>query len=86
MITTTTTIQEITVQAYLCGTFSFLFSEKNMSRDEIFNLFEKWGVEFEERHRDFEWNGECSYYDEIDDFVQLKSDELKTHGYTPVSL
>ena len=74
MITKTTTIQEITLQAFEFGIYNFLFNVVNMSRDEIFNLFEDWAVEFEYTHKDYEWNGD--YYDEIDDFLGYKADTL----------
>lgn len=67
MVTLITTIQEITLQAEAFGVYKYLFFEKNMSRDEILNLFEKWGREFEESTKDHEWEGD--YYDLIDGFV-----------------
>ena len=76
MITKTTTVQEITVQAYLTGIYNYLFfGPANMSRDDIFNLFEKWAEEFEDLVKDREWYGE--YYDEIDRFVSGKKEQLK---------
>lgn len=75
MITLTTTIQEITMQAYALGVYEYLFDTCNESRDEIFNRFEEWGKEFEEAHKDYEWDG--NYYDEIDDLVERKFTEIK---------
>lgn len=74
MITTITTIQEITLQAYDFGIYRRLQDEKDMSRDQIFNLFEEWGKEFEKEHEGHEWNGD--YYDEIDKFIMAKNDAL----------
>ena len=74
MITTITTIQEITLQAYDFGIYRRLQDEKDMSRDQIFNLFEEWGKEFEKEHEGHEWNGD--YYDEIDTFIMAKNDPL----------
>ena len=79
MITLTTTIQEITLQAYSFGLYNYLFERKYnpMSRDEIFNLFEEWGKEFEACHgENFDWDMN-PYYDEIDDFVMYKFDSIK---------
>lgn len=80
MINLTTTIQEITLQAYHFGVYNYLFSERThnlMTRDEIFNLFEEWGKEFEDCHgEDFDWEMN-PYYDEIDDFVLYKFDSIK---------
>ena len=75
MITLTTTIQEITLQAYVMHVYNLMQDELNMSRDEIFNTFEAWGHEFEETHEDYEWNGD--YYDEIDKFIQRKEKALR---------
>lgn len=75
MITLTTTIQEITMQAYILGVYEYLFNTCNESRDEIFNRFEEWGKEFEKTHKDYELYGE--YYDEIDEFVGKKFTEIK---------
>lgn len=74
MINTITTIQEITLQAYDFGIFRRLQDEKDKSRDEIFNMFEEWGKEFEKEHEGYEWNGD--YYDEIDRFIMAKNDAL----------
>ena len=79
MITLTTTIQEITLQAYSFGVYNYLFERKHnpMSRDEILNLFEDWGKEFEASHgEDFDWDTN-PYYDEIDEFVMYKFNTIK---------
>lgn len=75
MISLITTIQEITMQASVIGVYEYLFDTCNECRDEIFNRFEEWGKEFEEAHKDYEWNGD--YYDEIDEFVEKKFTEIK---------
>lgn len=79
MITLTTTIQEITMQAYSFGVFNYLFEREHnaMSRDEIFNLFEKWGEEFEALEKEHEGESDWFYYDEIDEFVGKKFTEIK---------
>lgn len=74
MINKVTTVQEITLQAYDFGIYRRLQDEKDMSRDEVFNLFEKWAEEFEKEHEGYDWNGD--YYDEIDTFITKKNDEL----------
>lgn len=74
MINTITTIQEITLQAYDFGIYRRLQDEKDMSRDQIFNLFEEWGKEFDKKHEGYEWNGD--YYNEIDTFIMAKNDAL----------
>lgn len=74
MINAITTIQEITLQAYDFGIYRRLQDEKDMSRDQIFNLFEEWGKEFEKKHEGYEWNGD--YYNEIDTFIMAKNDAL----------
>lgn len=75
MINNITTVQEITLQAYQFGIYSILFGPKyDKSRDEIFNIFEKWAAEFEKAHEGYEWNGD--YYDEIDLFLGAKKKEL----------
>lgn len=79
MFNLTTTIQEITLQAYSFGLYNYLFERKYnpMSRNEILNLFEDWGKEFEACHGEgFDWDMN-PYYDEIDDFVQYKFDSIK---------
>lgn len=77
MIDTITTIQEITLTANELGLYEYLFVNRNLSRDEILNLFEMWGKEFEKSHESFVWDGSVSYYDEIDKFVQNRLGELK---------
>lgn len=74
MINAITTIQEITLQAYDFGIYRRLQDEKDMSRDQIFNLFEEWGKEFEKEHEGHEWSGD--YYNEIDTFIMAKNDAL----------
>lgn len=74
MINAITTIQEITLQAYDFGIYRRLQDEKDMSRDQIFNLFEEWGREFDKKHEGYEWNGD--YYNEIDTFIMAKNDAL----------
>lgn len=74
MINTITTIQEITAQAIEFGLFRTLQDVHDKSRDEIFNMFEEWGREFEKEHDGYEWNGD--YYDEIDKFIMAKADTL----------
>lgn len=74
MINAITTIQEITLQAYDFGIYRRLQDEKDMSRDQIFNLFEEWGKEFDKKHEGYEWNGD--YYNEIDTFIMAKNDAL----------
>ena len=70
------TIQEITLQAYAFGIYDYLFNERNMTRPEIFALFVGWAVEFEDTHKDFDW-GESSFYDEVDEFLSLRSDTIR---------
>lgn len=74
MINAITTIQEITLQAYDFGIYRRLQDEKDMFRDQIFNLFEEWGKEFDKKHEGYEWNGD--YYNEIDTFIMAKNDAL----------
>ena len=74
MINAITTIQEITLQAYDFGIYRRLQDEKNKSRDEIFNMLEEWGKEFDKEHDGYDWNGD--YYDEIDRFIMAKNDAL----------
>ena len=70
------TIQEITLEASELGILTILLNEENLSRDEALNIFEKWGEEFERKHEGFDWNGERSYYDEIDAFLVRKRADL----------
>jgi hypothetical protein len=76
MVTRTTTIQEITQQAYVFGIFDILFNEKNMPRDEIFNLLEEWADEFIEEENKHYMESDWFYYDEIDIFLQNKKAQL----------
>lgn len=80
MITLTTTIQEITLQAYVMHVYNLMQDDLDMSRDEIFNTFEAWGHEFEDTHEDYEWNGD--YYDEIDKFIQRKKNAIQAEHKT----
>ena len=85
MINLTTTIQEITMQAYSpFGIYDYLFNTCNESRDEIFNRFEAWGKEFEEAHKHYVWDGD--YYDEIDDFLREKFEEIKLSHLFPAGI
>lgn len=77
MITLTTTIQEITMQANFFGVYDYLFNTCNESRDEIFNRFEEWGKEFEALEKEHEGDDNWFYYDEIDEFVNRKFNEIK---------
>ena len=88
MITLTTTIQEITMQAYTFGVFNYLFEREHnaMSRDEIFNLFEKWGEEFEALEKEHEGEDDWFYYDEIDEFINKKYMELKLADVFPFGI
>ena len=73
----TTTIQEITLTADAHGVFDYLFNDHNMSRDEILNLFEGWGKEYEELAKMHEADDDWFYYDEMDEFVGRKFTEFK---------
>lgn len=75
MINKITTIQELTQEAYKAGIYDICFNKKNMSRDEYFNLIEKWGDEFEKAHENYAWDGD--YYDEIDNLIRTKKFELE---------
>lgn len=77
MITLTTTIQEITMQANFFGVYDYLFNTRNESRDEIFNRFEEWGKEFEALEKEHEGDDNWFYYDEIDEFVNRKFNEIR---------
>lgn len=68
-------IQEVTVACVENDIYSRIFEDGSMSRDEIMELFAKWGREFHESHKDFIWDGSASYYDEIDVFVAKKFKE-----------
>jgi hypothetical protein len=77
MFTLTTTIQEITLTANAHGVFDYLFNDHNMSRDEILNIFEDWGKEYEELAKKHEGDDNWFYYDEMDEFVDRKFTEIK---------
>lgn len=83
MITLTTTIQEISLQAYAFGVFDYLFNERNMSRDEILNIFEDWGKEFEDICRAHTDEDDWFYYDEVDAFINRKFNEMKLRDNFP---
>ena len=88
MITLTTTIQEITLQAYSFGVFNYLFEREHnaMSRDEILNIFEEWGKEFEALEKEHEGEDDWFYYDEIDEFISKKYMELKLEDMFPFGI
>lgn len=77
MITLTTTIQEITLQAYAFGAYDILFNEQNKSRDEVLNIFEEWGKEFAKEEQKHHMETDWFYYDEADLFIQNKIEQLK---------
>lgn len=77
MFTLTTTIQEITLTANAHGVFDYLFNDHNMSRDEILNIFEDWGKEYEELAKSHEGDDDWFYYEEMDEFVDRKFTEIK---------
>ena len=68
-----TTIQEITLQSYTLGIYNYLSNDRNMRRDDIFNVFEGWGKEFEEST---DRNDE-NYYDAIDKFIEERFMQFK---------
>jgi hypothetical protein len=74
------------MQAYTFGVYDHLFNECNISRDEIFNMFEDWGRQFEmieQQHKDdIKWY----YYDEIDAFVNKKFEEIKLSHLFPCGI
>jgi len=87
MITLTTTIQEITMQAYSpFGIYDYLFNTCNESRDEIFNRFEEWGKEFEALEKEHEGEDDWFYYDEIDEFLAKKFNEIKLSHLFPAGI
>jgi len=87
MITLTTTIQEITMQAYSpFGIYDYLFNTCNESRDEIFNRFEAWGKEFEALEKEHEGEDDWFYYDEIDEFLAKKFNEIKLSHLFPAGI
>ncbi len=77
MFNSIATIQEITLQAYAFGIYDYFFNERNMSRTDIFNIFEEWAKEFEETHKNFDWT-QGSFYDEVDDFLNCRFDSIRT--------
>ena len=84
MITPIATIQEITLLAYEFSIYNYLADKLDMSRDEIFNVFEEWGKEFNKVHENYNWNGD--YYDEIDAFVNKKFQEIKLANLFPAGI
>ncbi|MBO7071866.1 MAG: hypothetical protein J6W09_11325 [Bacteroidales bacterium] len=72
MNNTISTIQEITLRAKALNIFDELFNKRNMSRPEIFRLFEKWGTEFESEVIRHEGESDWIYYDKIDAFLEQK--------------
>ena len=78
MFTLTTTIQEITLTATnIPGIFDYFFNELNKSRDEILNIFEEWGKEYEKLAEEHATDDGWFYYDEMADFVQEKFQQAK---------
>ena len=75
MITKTSTIQELTLEAHEHPLWSYLYDEKDMTRDEIFNIIEGWAEIFEQVHGGYNWNGD--YYDEIDRFIAFCEEETR---------
>jgi len=72
------TIQEFTLRAQELGMFDILFNERDMSRPDILALIKEWAEEFhaneEVRHgAEPDW----FYYDEVDEFLHNKFDNLK---------
>lgn len=70
----TTTIQDITLEAYILGIHDIYENEYIMPRDDIFAIYQNWAEEFELAHEDYEYDGD--YYDEIDKFLKTKKAEL----------
>lgn len=76
MITHISTIQELTLQLYETeGAWEYFSEEKDMPRDQIFNMIENWSQVFEEAHEGYLWDGD--YYDEIDRFLEYCISEHK---------
>jgi len=73
----TNTIQEITLQSYAFGIYDYFFNERNKSRTDIFIIFVEWAKEFEENHKDFDFITQGFYYDEIDNFLKSRFEEIK---------
>lgn len=61
-------LQELSVEAV-----DYLSGLKECSREEAFNIIQKWAKEFTEKYENYDFNG--SYYDVIDAFIDEK---LKT--------
>ena len=77
MVTLTTHIQEVTLQAYVLGAYDILFNQRSMSRDEVLNTFEAWGREFAKVDKKHCGETDWFYYDEVDNFIYRKIAELK---------
>lgn len=69
-----TTIQDITLDAYILGIHDIYEKEYIMPRDDIFAIYQNWAEEFEIAHEDYEYDGD--YYDEIEKFLLKKKVEL----------
>lgn len=69
-----TTIQDITLDAYILGIHDIYENEYIMPRDDIFAIYQNWAEEFEIAHEDYEYDGD--YYDEIEKFLLKKKAEL----------
>ena len=75
------------MQAYSpFGIYDYLFNTCNESRDEIFNRFEEWGKEFEELEKEHQGEDDWYYYDEIDEFLVRKFDEIKLSHLFPAGI
>lgn len=86
MNTLINSIQEITLQAYAFGVYDYLFNECSKTRFEIFNMFKEWGEEFEIIAQQHESDTDWFYYDEIDNFVKRKFDEIKLSYLFPAGI
>ena len=72
------TLQEFTLRAKELGIFDVLFNEHNMSRPDIFALVKGWAKEFyEEEEMVHNQEPGWFYYDEVDNFLYRKADELE---------
>ena len=69
-----TTIQDITLDAYILGIHDIYEKEYIMPRDDIFYIYQNWAEEFEIAHEDYEYDGD--YYEEIERFLLKKKAEL----------
>lgn len=74
MAAATTTIQDITLDAYILGIHAIYEEEYIMPRDDIFAIYQNWAEEFEIAHEDYEYDGD--YYEEIKRFLLKKKAEL----------